>query len=353
MNTHELPMILFTVIAQLSVGTFIALGIIDLVLSRKNDKQVVQRITQPVLYVIGPALVLGLVVSMLHMNDVFNVFNVIRHWESSWLTREILFGIGFAGLGFLFAFLQWFQLGNELVRRLLGLVTALVGVGLVWSMSMIYYSLVTVPAWNTPIVPFHFFMTTVILGSLAVGCAMMITVMVRKRNETRLETQPADLDEPSGGGGVATTVAAATETSQKAGLLASVKLRIAEINAPTTAAEWSLITRVMQWLAVVTAVAGMLVLISYPLHISALASGSEVAQQSAAVFSGGFFLTRLILLGLATVLLALFVFRTAGQTLRDHPQLLATLITTAFVLAIITEIMGRALHYESMLRIGI
>ena len=38
MNTHELPMILFTVIAQLSVGTFIAVGVMDLLLSHRNDE---------------------------------------------------------------------------------------------------------------------------------------------------------------------------------------------------------------------------------------------------------------------------------------------------------------------------
>ena len=41
---------------------------------------------------------LGLLISMLHMNDVTNVFNVIRHWDSSWLSREILFGVAFAGI---------------------------------------------------------------------------------------------------------------------------------------------------------------------------------------------------------------------------------------------------------------
>ncbi|HOA27400.1 MAG TPA: dimethyl sulfoxide reductase anchor subunit, partial [Arachnia sp.] len=124
MNTHELPMILFTVIAQLSVGTFIAVGVMDLLLSHRNDARTVRRVTEPVLYAIGPALVLGLLISMLHMNDVTNVFNVIRHWESSWLSREILFGIGFAGLGFLFAAMSWFRVGSDALRRVVGLLTA-------------------------------------------------------------------------------------------------------------------------------------------------------------------------------------------------------------------------------------
>lgn len=352
MNTHELPMILFTVIAQMSVGTFIALGIMELTLSHRHDKTVVRRITEPVLYAIGPALVLGLIVSMFHMNDVTNVINVIRNWDTSWLSREIIFGMGFAGLGFLFAILQWFRIGSEMLRRILGLLTAVVGIALVWSMAMIYRSLEVVPAWNTWIVPFHFFMTTVILGALAVGCALMFTVMVRKRNENR--PAPAADPEPTGGGS-SVAVATKPETEQdtkRSPFRTLVSSRVAEINAPTTQLEWQLITRVAQWVAIVTAVGGLLVLISYPLHVASLAGGDEVARASAAVFSGGFFIARLVLLALAAVVLALFVFRTAGHTLRDKPQLLVTLMSVAFVLAFVAEIMGRSLHYDSMLRIG-
>lgn len=347
MNTHELPMILFTVIAQMSVGTFIALGIIDLLLSHRNDNRTVRRITEPVLYAIGPALVLGLAVSMLHMNDVTNVFNVIMHWQTSWLSREIIFGMGFAGLGFLFAILQWFRIGSDLLRRIVGLLTAVVGIALVWSMAQIYATLEAVPAWNTPIVPFHFFMTTLILGALSVGGALMLTVMIRKRNEDRSAPAPAPEPEPEADGG---GVALATKQSA---IKTVVTSRVAEINAPTTLLEWTLITRVVQWIAVVTAIGGLLVLVSYPMHISSLAMGNDTAQASAAIFSGGFFTARLVLLGLAAVVLALFAFRTAGQTVRERPQILFFLITVAFVLAGIAEIMGRSLHYDSMFRIGI
>ncbi|WP_093248698.1 dimethyl sulfoxide reductase anchor subunit family protein [Tessaracoccus oleiagri] len=154
MNLHELPMILFTVIAQMSVGTFVALGVMELVIGCRADQHTVRRLYEPVLYAIGPALVLGLAVSMLHMNDVTNVLNVVRNWESSWLSREILFGIAFAALGFAFALTQWFQWSTQRVRGILGVVTAIVGLGLVWSMAQIYSSLEpcrpgTPPSWRS------------------------------------------------------------------------------------------------------------------------------------------------------------------------------------------------------------
>ena len=346
MNVHELPMILFTVIAQMCVGTFIVLGVITLIASRRHDVRTVERLTEPVVYAIGPAMVLGLAASTLHMNDITNTLNVFRNVGSSWLSREIVFGIAFAALGFAFALLQWFKVSTIRVRQLVAAATALTGIALIWSMSQIYYSLQTVPAWNTPIVPFHFFATTLMLGALAAGCALMLTATIRHRRQrttgdTGTGTEPTEDTGSSEGSG---------EGSGKA-LATMVRTRVAQINAPTTTTEWTLTTRTVQWLAVASATIGVLVLASYPLHIADLAT--QGATTAAAIFSGTFFATRLILLGIAAVILALFTYRAAGQALRENPTLLTTLMTAAFTLALIAEIMGRSLHYDSMIRVGI
>ncbi|WP_413450745.1 DmsC/YnfH family molybdoenzyme membrane anchor subunit [Georgenia phoenicis] len=337
MNIHELPMIIFTVIAQMCVGSFVVLGAIQLLASRRHDTRTVERLTEPIVYAIGPAMVLGLAASTLHMNDITNTLNVFRHVGSSWLSREIVFGMAFAGLGFGFALLQWFKIGTFRLRQLLAAATAVAGIALIWSMSQIYYSLVTVPAWNTPVVPFHFFATTLMLGALAVGCALVVTTWVRRRTAT------------TGGAGAA---APAQEPPSSGGVLTAVRTRVEEINKPTTTAEWALTTRTIQWLAVVSAVVGVAVLVSYPLHVADLAA-DPVGAVSAEVFSGAFFTARLLLLGLSAVLLALFVFRTATSTVLERPRLLTGLITAAFVVALAAELMGRSLHYDSMLRIGI
>jgi len=345
MNVHELPMIIFTVVAQMCVGMFVVLGVVQLVASLRHDVRTVERLTEPIVYAIGPAMVFGLAASTLHMNDVTNVLNVFRNVGSSWLSREIVFGMLFAGGGFAFALMQWFAIATIRVRQVVAGLTALAGIALVWSMAQIYYSLTTVPAWNTPVVPLHFFATTIVLGSLAVGCALLGTVMVRKRAAERATGGTTADDAPASAGGPA-------PSGRAAAVATAVRARVTEINRPTTTTEWVLTTRTIQWLAVASAAAGVVVLISYPLHIADLAA-DPVGAVSAQVFSGAFFVARLLLLGVSAVLMALFIYRTAQDTLRDRPQLLAGLMTAAFVVALAAELMGRSLHYDSMLRIGI
>jgi anaerobic dimethyl sulfoxide reductase subunit C (anchor subunit) len=320
------------------------LGALQLVVSVRRDRRTAERLTEPVVYAIGPALVLGLAVSVLHMNDVTNTFNVFRNVGSSWLSREIVFGVAFAGLGFAFALAQWLRLGTFRLRQVLAAVTALAGIALVWSMSQIYYSLTTVPAWNTAVVPYHFLATTVLLGALAVACALTVATVVRRRVAVR----------PAAGGthGGQPAPPRADEGGRGSALATAVRVRVSEINEPTTSTEWALTTRTVQVLAVVAAVVGVAVLVSYPLHVSALATDATGAA-SAQVFSGAFFLARLVLLGLATVVLTIFTYRAASFAALERPHVLTVLITAAFALAFVAELMGRSLHYDSMFRIGI
>lgn len=337
MNVHDVPMILFTVITQMCVGAFVTLGVLQLAASRRHSPEVVERVTHPVLYAIGPAMILGLAVSTLHMGYPLHALNVIRHWDSSWLSREIIFGCGFAGAGFLFAILEWFHKGSFALRRALAALTAVLGIGLVVCESMIYYSVETIPGWHSPFVPAAFFSTTILMGTLAVGCALMVTATVRLRTESRAALD-TNTPEPS-----ATGSALATQ----------VRTRVKEINAPTTDEEWALTTRTIQWCTVAAAITAALTLAAYPVYISSLLTRGPTAQAAAQVFSGPMLVIRLVLLGIVVLLLGFFVFRTAGRTLRTNPRTLAILISAVFALALISELLGRALHYSALIRVGI
>ncbi len=311
MNVDELPMILFTVFAQMSVGAFIVLGAIHVValLSGYNNEEI-DAISDPAVYAIGVTLVLGLTASIFHMHDMLNVLNVFRHLDSSWLSREVLFGVLFAGAGFVFAACQWFKWGTPALRSALAVVTALLGVGLVWSMSMIYYSLVTVPAWNTWNTPARFFITALLLGGLAVGTAFMTQVMLRRR------AKPAGDDTVS----------------------ESPRVR-------------KLILGSLTGIAVLEVLLVGLVFVITPMHVASLANQGGVGQESLAALSGAAYVVRLILVFVGGALLALFLFRLAARE-STAPKPLAALVTSAFVCVLVAEVMGRAAFYESMTRIG-
>ena len=58
---HELPLVIFTIAAQMSAGSFIVLGLINL-LGIGVKQETMEKVTNPALYAIGPLMVLGFVV---------------------------------------------------------------------------------------------------------------------------------------------------------------------------------------------------------------------------------------------------------------------------------------------------
>ncbi len=304
MDVGELPMILFTVLAQMSVGAFIVLGLIQTFGSMKYSAKTVDAVADPALLAIGPTLVLGLLVSMLHMHDLTNTFNVVRHFGTSWLSAEIVFGLTFAALGFVFAILQWRKIGPPRLRQALAVVTALVGIVLIYAMSMVYYSLVSVPAWNNVQTPLSFYLTAIILGSLAVGTAFMITV---SRNKSMAE-------------------------NPEVGELVAASLK---------------------GIALTVVIAGGISLIRLPLFVSDLASQGGAALQSAEAIPPDVLALRLILLAAAVGLMAMFMFFYASnsKTMGTRPLTIVTI--SAFLLALWSEFIGRSLFYHVMERVGV
>lgn len=346
MNVHDIPMVLFTVISQLSVGTFLILGVVQFVASRTHEAKLVERVVSPVLYAIGPAMVFGLAVSMLHMGDITHTFNVVRHWESSWLSREILFGVAFAAFGFLFAILEWFKVGSARLRQVIAGITAVLGIGLIIAESMIYYSVVTVPAWHSWAVPVQFFGTALLLGALSVGAALMVTTVVRARGEQALTATEA-------GTSASATDGTDSTSPSGGGLAVQVRTRVAEINAPTSDAEWTLTASIMRGIAVVGAGTSLALLVMYPLYMAELSHGNATAQASLAILAGPALFFRLLLLVATAVILGAFVFRMAERTPLAKAKTLVWLVVISFILALASEFIGRALHYALMVRVGI
>ena len=125
MRTEELPMILFTVIAQMSVGAFWVLGAVHLFAHLRGTRpQTVDRVSTAAMFAVGPLLVLGFVAAFFHLGDPFHALNTLRHLGSSWLSRELAGGTAFGTLGMAFAACEWFGLLSRRLRAVLAALTA-------------------------------------------------------------------------------------------------------------------------------------------------------------------------------------------------------------------------------------
>jgi anaerobic dimethyl sulfoxide reductase subunit C len=309
---HEFPLVVFTIIAQMSVGSFVVLGLIHLVGSRagRRSADVIDRVSDPALYAIGPILVVGLLASMMHLGTPIRAINALGHLDSSWLSREIFFGLLFAAIGGAFALSQWFKWLTPRLRQVLAGLAALVGLALIWSMTMVY-RLPTVPAWDSWATPVRFFATTLLLGSLAVGAAFVVTADVRRRRGT-------GADEASH------TVIMTSLRGIAIGAIAMLGIEFVVL----------------------------------PLYLGRLATdGSAATTASAGTLVntyGGYAVLQLVLVFLGVALLGLFLSRLATRfSSVVHVQILAVAPVAAFVLVFVGEIIGRMLFYASYARVGL
>lgn len=162
---HELPLMIFTLFLQGSVGVTLWLG---LVRQRSTSMGISRK--RPAMAMLTGAFIVacaGLMASALHMGYPLNAFHALRHFSRSWLSREIIFAsLYLAALGASLIF-AW---SGKSVWKPLALLAALLGVIDVYCMAQIYIhsSVVTWQHVNTLLL---FVCSTGILGSVAISLA--------------------------------------------------------------------------------------------------------------------------------------------------------------------------------------
>ena len=307
MNTREWALILFTILAQMSVGAFVGLGIVYFFVKRKAGEEQADRFSDRALLAIWPVMALGFLASLLHLGNPLNAYRAVTNLDTSWLSREILFGLVFAILGFAFAILQWRKIGSAAMRSVLAVLAAISGLMLVYSMSSVYL-LPTMPSWNSVVTPLSFFTTTLMLGALALGTAFVINYNI-----------------------------------------------VQKVNPECKEAQCELMRGTLRWIAIVTVVLVGVQLVLAPIYVSALsASGSDAALASTEMLIGEFgvaFALRLILVFVGAGVFGVFLYQNALSP--GNEKVLANYAYGAFVLVLIAEIIGRFLFYATHVQIVI
>ena len=161
----EIPLIIFTLLAQMAIGTFVTLLMIYWILS---NKLVAGRITILPLLSVGAAIVVALFTSLFHLGKPKNAWRVINHLRKSWISREILFTSGFTGLWAIYTGLRLFQIGTDSMWIGLAVLTAFCGLAALYCMQRVY-QLRIIPAWNTDRTLLEFAVSALGLGGLLTG----------------------------------------------------------------------------------------------------------------------------------------------------------------------------------------
>jgi anaerobic dimethyl sulfoxide reductase subunit C (anchor subunit) len=306
MNVREWALITFTILAQMSVGAFLILRVVNLYATKKANAAEADRFSDLTTLATIGVLGLGLLASLFHLGNPLSSPRAITNVASSWLSREIAFGCGFAVFGALYAIMQWFKVGSATLRNILAWVAALIGIGLITSMS-VAYMLPTQPAWDNVATPVSFFTTSLLLGSLALGVAFYVNFnIIKGKNPGSVEIQS------------------------------------------------SLLRDVLSGLALLAMVMVGIEFVVIPLYLGSLAQQGGVAVNTIQMLMGSLntaFVLRLVFAFLGAGVIGAFLFNFAKQG--KQISRLGMLACSAFVLVLTAEVLGRVLFYSTHFRIGL
>jgi anaerobic dimethyl sulfoxide reductase subunit C (anchor subunit) len=304
MNVREWALIAFSILAEMSVGAFLVHRVLYVFATRKAGAEEADRLSDRALLAIIPVLGLGLIASLFHLGNPLNAYRAVTNLGSSWLSREVLFGVLFAVLGAIFSVMQWRKVSSIAVRNIIAWIASLVGLALVYSMSQVYM-LPTQPAWNTLATPISFFTTAFLLGALAMGTAFVINYgYIRLRQPDCADTQ------------------------------------------------CTLTRDALRWIAVAALIMLGVELVVTPLSLAYLVSGGAQAAKSASMLAesyGILFALRLILVFVGAGVFGLFIYQNAMGPGRE--KVMGGLAYGAFALVLVAEVLGRYLFYVTQVQI--
>ncbi|MDR9828541.1 DmsC/YnfH family molybdoenzyme membrane anchor subunit [Vibrio sp. FNV 38] len=160
MGWHEWPLIFFTVFAQTAVGAFIVVGLLNLVVDLKGETKA--KLNRN-LFFVWALMALGFMASTAHLGSPLRALNALNQVGESWLSREILFGSMFFGLGGLYWLAELLNKGSASLRKAMMISTMVMGVVFMYAMTNVYL-INTVPTWDTPFTSINFALTLILCG---------------------------------------------------------------------------------------------------------------------------------------------------------------------------------------------
>lgn len=160
MILHDWPLIVYTLCLQSAVGIYVLSRAVVWAEAEKARRM-------RFLWLVGGLGVAGLLASFMHMGYPWNAMLTMSNLGTAWLSREIVLTISF-GLAWLVSLLLERQsVGSVPLRNGWAVVASLLGLALVYVMSMIYRT-TAFPAWEYGGTTVGFYATAGLIGTAAV-----------------------------------------------------------------------------------------------------------------------------------------------------------------------------------------
>ncbi|MGE5461935.1 MAG: dimethyl sulfoxide reductase anchor subunit family protein [Syntrophothermus sp.] len=306
MNVREWALPVYTILMQLAVGSLLVLWLIRrLAASRFSPQQIDYIVRNPIMVIAFTAAV-AMIGAHFHLSRPFHSYLAVLNFKSSWLSREIVFSVLFFLTNTGLLYLTFFKTHLRSLITVLGWLAILFGTVLVYCMARIYL-IPTQVAWNSTTVILSFYITTLMLGCMAIACLMVLDLKFAEI--TRSE---------------------------------NVQLRIDVIRY-----SFSSLT-----LLTIFLVAFSIAVLYTQMYL--LAQGGLIARTSLDLLLDLYlplFVIRIVFLLFATGLLMIAVYRI--RRLRLSPQGLFMPVYISCLLIMVGEIIGRFLFYATHIRVGI
>lgn len=306
MNVREWSLPVYTILMQLAVGALFVLWSIRTSIRSKFSSEQLDRIIRNPVLVISFTMVVAMMGAHLHLSKPFHSFLAVLNFRSSWLSREIVFTILFFLTTIYLWFLTRFKSARQNLITIVGWLAIVFGFTVVYCMSRIYL-IPTQVAWNSSTVIISFYITTLLLGIMAIVCLLV------------LDLKFAEI--------------------QKSG---DVEIRAQAI-------QYCIV-----WLTLFAFLSVLvnIIITFYQIHL--LSQGDPIAQTSLQLLFElytPFFMMRLLFLSLAPLWLGYAVHRM--RKAESAPRELMMPVYMSCLLILIGEIIGRFLFYATHVRIGI
>jgi anaerobic dimethyl sulfoxide reductase subunit C (anchor subunit) len=183
MNVREWALPVYTILMQLAVGALFILWLIRAFVKSKLSSEQLDSILRNPILAICLTVIVAMIGSHFHLSKPFHSFYAVRNFQTSWLSREIVFTVFFFLILSVLWILSRFKNDRRKLITLFGWTAILFGFIVVYCMVRIYL-IPTQVAWNSPTVLVSFYTTTLLLGTMTIACLLVLDLKFSEIQKT-------------------------------------------------------------------------------------------------------------------------------------------------------------------------